>query len=90
VTPSTTDGTYIMWVAPGTYNLSVSLDPGFTPQSQMVTVSDGGVVAVDFQLEPSGKPIPEYPSAVQPVMLVVATLAAAIVLRRRRLTSTHN
>ena len=89
VTSSTTDGAYVMWVAPGTYNLSVSLDPGFVPQSQMVTVPDGGAVVVDFELQPSGKPIPEYPSAVQPVMLVVATLAAAIVLGRRRLTSTH-
>ena len=88
VTSSTTDGAYMMSVAPGAYNLSVS-PLGFVPQSRMVTVSDGGAVVVDFELQPSGKPIPEYPSAVQPVMLVVATLAAAIVLRRRRLTSTH-
>jgi len=90
VTSSTTDGSYIMWVAPGVYNLSVSLEPGFTPQSQMVAVSDGGVVVIDFELEPSGEPIPEYPAAIQPVMLVVATLAAAMVLRRRRPTLARN
>lgn len=80
---STTDGTYMMWVAPGTYNLTASSEPGFTPVSHMVTVSDGGTAAVDFQLEPSGEPIPEYPVAIQPVMLAMAALAAAIMIRRR-------
>lgn len=83
VVVSTTDGTYIMWVAPGTYNVTASSDPGYLPESQMVTVSDGGSAAVDFQLEPSGKPIPEYPLAIQPVMLALAALAAAVMIRRR-------
>ena len=54
VTSSTTDGTYMMWVAPGTYSLSASRDPGFIPQAQNITVPDGGVVVVDFSLQPSG------------------------------------
>ena len=83
VVVSTTDGTYMMWVAPGTYNVTASSGPGYVPESQMVTVSDGGSAAVDFQLEPSGKPIPEYPVPLQPVMLAVAALAAAIMIRRR-------
>jgi len=80
---STTDGTYIMWVAPGTYNVTALSEPGYLPESHVVTVSDGGSSAVDFQLEPSGKPIPEYPASVQPVLLAVAALAAAIMIRRR-------
>ena len=80
---STTDGTYMMWVAAGTYNVTASSEPGYLPESHMVTVSDGGSEAVNFQLEPSGKPIPEYPVSVQPVMLAVAALAAAIMIRRR-------
>jgi hypothetical protein len=80
---SATDGTYMMWVAPGTYNVTASSEPGYIPESHMVTVSDGGSAAVDFQLEPSGEPIPEYPVAIQPVMLAVAALAAAIMIRRR-------
>jgi len=83
VVVSTTDGTYMMWVAPGTYNVTASSEPGYLPESHMVTVSDGGSAAVDFQLEPSGKPIPEYPVPFQPVMLAVAALAAAIMIRRR-------
>jgi hypothetical protein len=80
---STTDGTYMMWVAPGTYNVTASSEPGYLPETHMVTVSDGGSAAVNFQLEPSGEPIPEYPVSVQPVMLAVAALAAAIMIRRR-------
>jgi hypothetical protein len=82
VASATTDGTYMMWVAPGSYNLTVSVDPAYKPVSKMVTVSEGGAVTVDFELEPSGKPIPEYPSVAQPVMLVIAAFAAAVLIRR--------
>jgi len=80
---TTTDGTYMMWVAPGSYNLTVSLDPGYAPASKTVTVTEGGVATADFELQPSGKPIPEYPSVAQPVMLLIAALAAAVLVRRR-------
>jgi hypothetical protein len=80
---TTTDGTYMMWVAPGSYTLTVSLDPGYTPVSKTVTVTEGGVATADFELQPSGKPIPEYPSVAQPVMLLIAALAAAVLVRRR-------
>jgi hypothetical protein len=80
---TTTDGEYIMWVAPGSYNLTVSVDPAYTPESKAVTVSDGGIVTADFELQPSGRPVPEYPSAVQPVMLLIAALAATVLIRRR-------
>lgn len=81
---TTTDGTYMMWVTPGSYNVTVSSDPGYIPQSKTVTVSPGGVAGgVDFQLEASGKPIPEYPSVAQPVMLLIAALAATVLIRRR-------
>jgi len=83
VATATTDGTYIMWLPAGTYNVTASLDPGYIPQSYMVTVPDGGVAAVDFQLEQSGVPIPEYPPWLQPVLLVAVTLATLIVVRRR-------
>lgn len=83
VVSSTTDGTYMMWVPAGSYNLTVAPTPGFyTPASKMVTVSDGGAVTADFELQPSGKPVPEYPSVIQPVMLLIATLVAAVLIRR--------
>jgi len=80
---TTTDGTYMMWVAPGSYNLTVSVDPAYTPASKTVTVSAGGIATADFELQPSGKPIPEYPSVAQPVMLLIAALAATVLIRRR-------
>ena len=83
---TTTDGTYMMWVVPGSYNLTVSVDPAYTPESKTVTVTEGGMATADFQLQPSGKPIPEYPSVAQPVMLLIAALAATILIRRRNHT----
>ena len=80
---TTTDGTYMMWVAPGSYNLTVSVDPAYTPESKTVIVTPGGIATADFELQPSGKPIPEYPSVAQPVMLLIAALAATVLIRRR-------
>ena len=83
-TSSTLDGTYVLYVAPGTYDVTASPNPAFISQSKTVMVSPGGMAAgVDFQLEPSGKPIPEYPSVAQPILLLMATLAAAVFVRRR-------
>jgi len=80
---TTTDGTYMMWVAPGSYNLTVSAGPGYISVSKPVTVTEGGVATADFELQPSGNPIPEYPSVAQPVMLLIAALATAVLIRRR-------
>jgi hypothetical protein len=82
---STTDGTYVLYVDPGTYNVTAASDPGYIPQSKTVYVSPGGVAAgVDFQLEPSGKPIPELPAPLVPVLFLVTMLAATMMLRPRR------
>jgi hypothetical protein len=83
---TTTDGTYMMWVAPGSYNLTVSVNPALVPESKTVTVSDGGIATADFELQPSGKPVPEYPPMTQPLMLLIAALAATILIRRRNHT----
>jgi len=86
-TSSTVDGTYVLYVAPGTYNVTVSSDPAYVPQSKMVVVTPGGIAGgVDFQLESSGKPIPEYPASLVPAMLIVTMLASAVMIRRRRVT----
>lgn len=87
VAKSVEEGTYIMWVAPGRYNVSVSMEPGFFPQSYVVYVPDGGVVHQDFYLEQTGEPIPEFASSLQPLMLVVAVLALVVVMRRRERTA---
>jgi hypothetical protein len=82
-TSFTTDGTYALCVPPGTYNVTASSDPGFIPQSKIVTFSPGAIVAgVGFELQPSGTPIPEYPGPLAPALLVITILATAIVSRR--------
>ena len=81
---STVDGAYMLWVPPGTYNVTASSDPAFIPQSKMVAVTDGGVAGgVDFQLQASGKPIPEYPASLPPIVLLITMTAAAVMIRRR-------
>lgn len=84
IVASTTEGNYVMWVAPGTYNVTATSDPGFIPEAHQVAVTPGAVATVDFYLQPSGKPVPEYPSSLQPVMLAVAALVAVIMIRRRQ------
>jgi len=87
-TSSTTDGTYALCVPAGTYNVIASSDPGFTPQSKMVTFSPGALVTgVDFELQPSGEPIPEYPAPFISALLIIAIIAATIMTRRRRLAN---
>ena len=84
VTSSAVDGTYVLYVAAGTYNVTVSGDPGYYSQSKTVSVSPGGIAGgVDFQLEPTGKPVPEYPAMLVPVLTLVVVAAAAIMIRRR-------
>lgn len=49
VTSSNIDGTYAMYVASGTYNVTASKE-GFISQSHIGTVSSGGALVADFQL----------------------------------------
>jgi len=54
VASSNVDGTYVIWVAPGTYNVTATSSPDFIPQSATVIVPPGWVAVVDLQLQPSG------------------------------------
>ena len=56
VTSSNVDGTYLMYVAPGTYNVTASSDPRYLPESRMVIVPPNAVATVDLQLQSSGIP----------------------------------
>jgi hypothetical protein len=87
-TSSTTDGTYAFCVPPGIYNVTASSDPGFIPQSKIVTFSPGSIVAgVGFELQPSGVPIPEYPAPFISALLIITMLAATIMIRCRCLAN---
>jgi hypothetical protein len=81
----TTDGSYQLWLAPGTYDITASSDPGFYPKSiSNVVVSPGSSTSLSFTLEATGKPIPEFTSWVQPVMVLAALLITAVAVRRHK------
>lgn len=79
-------GFYFMFVPTGTYNLTVS-QPGYFAYSNAVAVSDGSTNTINFTLELSHVPVPEF----QPnftLIVMVLTLGAALVIRRRSLRRT--
>ena len=86
----TTDGAYQMWLAPGTYNITASSDPGFYPESASVFVSQGSSTSQDFTLEPTGKPIPELTPWMQPVIVLAALLITAVAVRRLKKSAANS
>lgn len=73
-------GEYGMYVPGGVYNVSVYVQ-GFVPQSFPVTVSDGSLSNVNFVLERSNVPVPEFPTQILSALLVIA-IAAALMAKR--------
>ena len=76
-------GFYSMFVPTGMYNVTV-VEPGYTTYSSAVAVSDGSTSSINFDLELSHVPVPEF----QPnftLMVMILTLGAALVIRRRSL-----
>jgi len=75
------NGGYDFYLPVGTYNLTAEA-PGFKPQSMTIAVSDGASLnGVNFYLERSGLPIPEFPGETLAIIMTV-TLAAALVAKR--------
>jgi hypothetical protein len=81
-------GYYEMYVPAGAYNVTVN-PPGYTPYSSSVAVSDGSSSVINFDLEQSHVPVPEYPQGAFVLVLFVALASVLVVqrtmLRRRRL-----
>ena len=79
-------GFYFMYVPTGAYNLTVS-QPGYFAYSSAVAVSDGSTSTINITLELSHVPVPEF----QPnftLIVMILTLGAALVIRRRSLKRT--
>ena len=80
---SSAGGFYEMFVPTGVYNVTV-VQPGYVNYSNTVSVSDGSTSRINFTLELSHVPVPEF----QPnftLMVMILTLGAALVVRRRSL-----
>ena len=80
---SSAGGFYSMFVPTGLYNVTV-IQPGYVSYSSSVAVSDGSTNSINVTLELSHVPVPEF----QPnftLMVMILTLGAALVIRRRSL-----
>jgi len=84
----TFDGMYQMWLTPGTYALQVIEWSPAKAEGHMIakvpslTVTEGTALSMDFYLEQSGVPIPEFTTAA--LVLASALAASLFILRRRR------
>lgn len=74
-------GIYQMYVPQGTYNLTV-VQPGYVPYSIPVAVAPGSASTINFYLEESHVPVPEFPSGTASALAVLA-LAAVLVATKR-------
>jgi hypothetical protein len=79
-TQSAGGGEYGMYVPGGVYNLSVSVQ-GYVQQSFSVSVSDGSLSNVNFVLERSNVPVPEFSTQILSALMIVA-IAAALFAKR--------
>jgi hypothetical protein len=76
-------GYYYMFVPAGNYNVTV-VEPGYKSYSSAVSVSSGSTSTINFYLEQSHVPVPEFPSGMISVIAVVALSAALLAMRRKR------
>lgn len=80
---SSAGGFYEMFVPTGLYNVTV-IQPGYLAYSNAVAVSDGSTSQINVYLEQSHVPVPEFQPNLM-LMVMILTLGAALVIRRRSL-----
>jgi hypothetical protein len=74
-------GGYGMYLPVGTYNVTAA-EPGYTSYSQSVTISDGASLnGINFYLEESHIPVPEFPAQALMAIMILAFTAALLAKR---------
>jgi len=76
-------GYYEMYVPQGTYNVTV-IQPGYVPYSTIVAVSAGSASTINFYLEESHIPVPEFPSGMASAIAVLALAAVLVAVKRTK------
>jgi len=76
-------GYYAMYVPQGMYNVTVA-EPGYVAYSSAVSVGPGSTSTINFYLEQSHVPVPEFPSGMVSVVAVLALAAVLIATRRTK------
>jgi len=77
------NGSYIMFLPSGLLNVTVE-HPGFKTQARVVAISEGGVAQMNFYLERSEIPIPEFEAYLLPIMVVVLLVLTRAVTKKKR------
>jgi hypothetical protein len=80
---SSSSGYYEMFVPTGTYNVTV-VEPGYKFYSNTIAVSNGSTSTINFYLEQSHVPVPEFPSGMIQAVAIVTLSAALLAMRRIR------
>ncbi len=76
------NGSYTMYLPSGLLNVTVE-HPGFKMQSRVIAISEGGSAQMNFYLERSEIPIPEFAAHLLPI-IAAAVLVLAIALTKKR------
>jgi len=79
------DGSYGMYLPAGYYNVT-AVEPGFVPHTIFVAVSDGSSSSINFYLEQSHIPVPEFQPQMILIVMVVALTATLLAKRARKRT----
>ena len=82
VTYTGAGGFFYVYVPAGSYNVTV-VEPGYTIQSGTVVVSDGPAI-INFNLEQSHVPVPEFPAGIVYIIATIALSAAMLAVRRTK------
>ena len=72
-----------MFVPAGSYNVTV-VEPGYKSYSSAVAVAAGSGSTINFYLEQSHVPVPEFPSGMISIIAVIALSAALLAMRRTK------
>jgi hypothetical protein len=72
-----------MYVPDGTYNVTV-VEPGYIPYSNVVAVAPGSASTINFYLDESHVPVPEFPTGMATVLMVLSLAAVLVAARRTR------
>jgi len=76
------NGSYTMYLPSGLLNVTVE-HPGFKMQSRIIAISEGGSAQMNFYMERSEIPIPEFEAYLLPI-IAAAVLVLAIALTKRK------
>jgi len=77
------NGSYIMFLPSGLLNVTVE-HPGFKTQIRAIAISEGGVAQMNFYLERSEIPIPEFEAYLLPIVVVALLVLTKAVAKKKR------